>query len=395
MPHWTRLLTLAAVALLVAFAAPSAAQELDPCDPLSPDYDPYYCGDLPREPVEPEPDPDFGRPPRGPRTPRVPSIPRRTEWGDVQAANPRIVNPLRGLSWFVDKGQYFGPWQRYRAARGEKKRLIGKIALNPQFRWFGPWDLKYGSMGNAVRQYLRRTHLDSPGAIPQIASFLHVGNACHSRYLAGGRKADRAYRRNIKSFAEGIGDYRVLVAFEPDSLSTVNCLARHRRGARLRMLAYGVRVLSQVKNATVYLDAGASDWEGARTVARKLRKIGVRRVRGFMLNATHMTTNAANLRYGSKVSRMTGGKHFIVNTSDNGNGPLYRWVNGKRTTIWCNPPNSALGTPATTNTGHPKADGFFWVNRPGTSHGSCNGGPTPVGTWWEKRALAMARRAKF
>jgi endoglucanase len=250
-------------------------------------------------------------------------------------------------------------------------------------------------MGNAVRQYLRRVHLESPGAIPQIASFLHVGNACHSGYLGGGRKADRAYRRNIKSFAQGIGDYRVVVAFEPDSLSTVNCLARHRRGARLRMLAYGVKVLSRVKNATVYLDAGASDWEPAGTVARKLRQIGVRRVRGFMLNATHMTTNRANLRYGSKVSRMVGGKHFIVNTSDNGNGPMYRYRGGKRETVWCNPPNSALGTPATTNTGHPKADGFFWVNRPGTSHGACNGGPTPTGTWWEARALAMARRAKF
>jgi endoglucanase len=393
MPSWTRPFILAAAALLIAFAAPSAAQDpLDPCDPQSPAYDPYVCGDLPTERL---PDPGTRKPPRGPRAPSLPSVPRRTEWGDVQAASPRAPNPLLGLPWFVDKGQYFATWQKYRAARGEKKRLIGKIALNPQFRWFGPWDLKYGSMRNAVRQYLRRTHLESPGAIPQIATFLHVGNACNSSYQGGGPRADRAYRRNIKSLADGISDYRAIVAFEPDSLSTVSCLARSRRGARLRMLAYGVKVLSQVKNATVYLDAGASDWEGARAVAKKLRKIGVRRVRGFMLNATHMTTNRANIRYGNKVSRMVGGKHFIVNTSDNGNGPKYSWVGGKRQTVWCNPPNSALGTPATTNTGSSRADGFFWVNRPGTSHGSCNGGPTPVGTWWEKRALAMARRARF
>jgi endoglucanase len=395
MAAWTRPALVVATLLFAVLAAPSAAQL--PCDP---DYDPLSCEEPPPLPVEPDPvveRPGRGpvRRPRTPRVPHVPAVPRRIEWGDVQAANPRLANPLLGLSWFVDKGPYFVPWQRYRAARGEKRRLIGKIALNPQFRWFGPWDLKYGSMRAAVRQYLRRTHLDSPGAIPQIASFLHVGNACHSRYQGGGPRADRAYRRNIRSLAEGIGDYRVIVAFEPDSLSTVSCLARSRRDDRLRTLAYGVRVLSKVKNATVYLDAGASDWEGARTVARKLRRIGVHRVRGFMLNATHMTTNRANLRYGAKVSRMTGGKHFIVNTSDNGNGPLYRWRNGKRETVWCNPPNSALGTPATTNTGHPKADGFFWVNRPGTSHGACNGGPRRVGAWWQKRALAMARRAKF
>ena len=123
--------------------------------------------------------------------------------------------------------------------------------------------------------------------------------------------------------------------------------------------------------------------------------MGVHKVRGFMLNATHMVGNRENLRFGARISRMTGGKHFIVNTSDNGNGPMYRRVGGKRKPVWCNPPNSALGTPATTNTGHPKADGFFWINRPGTSHGACNGGPTPTGKWWEKRALDMARRARF
>ena len=56
-----------------------------------------------------------------------------------------------------------------------------------------------------------------------------------------------------------------------------------------------------------------------------------------------------------------GGKHFIVNTSHNGNGPLYRGDH----TIWCNPPNAAAGELPTTNTGHPKADAYLWVERPG------------------------------
>ena len=86
-----------------------------------------------------------------------------------------------------------------------------------------------------------------------------------------------------------------------------------------------------------------------------------------------------------------GGKHFIVNTSHNGNGPLYRGGH----TIWCNPPNAAAGELPTTNTAHPKADAYLWVERPGYSNGACNGGPARVGAWWEKRAIQMVERAKW
>ena len=103
---------------------------------------------------------------------------------DTQAASPNAPNPLVGLPWFVDQGKYFVPWQKYLAAEGEKKSLIGKIALNPQFRWFGRWDLKYGSMGIAVRQYLERVYC--AGAVAQIATFLTEAEKCGPRYQGGG-----------------------------------------------------------------------------------------------------------------------------------------------------------------------------------------------------------------
>lgn len=52
-----------------------------------------------------------------------------------------------------------------------------------------------------------------------------------------------------------------MLAFEPDSLGTLTCLAKSRRRARLRTLNYGVKVLSRLPNATVYLEGGASDWK--------------------------------------------------------------------------------------------------------------------------------------
>ena len=64
-----------------------------------------------------------------------------------------------------------------------------------------------------------------------------------------------------------IGNDRVVIAFEPDSLGTLDCQVPSRRDDRLRVLAYGVTALSRLPNATIYLEAGASDWESAARTA--------------------------------------------------------------------------------------------------------------------------------
>jgi hypothetical protein len=151
--------------------------------------------------------------------------PQQAIVGDAQAASPSAPNPLVGLLWFVDQGKYFVPWQKYLAATGEKKSLIGKIALSPQFRWLGRWDLKYGSMGIAVRQYLERVYCT--GGVAQIATFLTQAEECHSRYQGGGPSADAAFRRNIKSLAEGIGTHRVVIAYEPAPVQKLGGTADH------------------------------------------------------------------------------------------------------------------------------------------------------------------------
>jgi endoglucanase len=198
--------------------------------------------------------------------------------------------------------------------------------------------------------------------------------------------------------ARGVGYSRAVIAFEPDSLGTVDCLRRSRRRARLRLLAYGVDVLSKNPNATIYLEGGASDWEPARRTARLLRIIGIRKVRGFMLNVTHYDWTANNIRYGLKVSAMTGGKPFVISTAYNGRGPVhYRRYSGphrwRRINVWCNPLKRGLGPPPTTATAHRKVDAYLWIGRPGYSAGSCNGGPLPVGSWWPRRALMFSAYA--
>jgi endoglucanase len=149
-------------------------------------------------------------------------------------------------------------------------------------------------------------------------------------------------------------------------------------------------MLSRLPGATIYLEAGASDWEPARRTAKKLRKIGISKVRGFMLNVTHYDWTAANIRHGIDLSRRLGGKHFVINTSQNGRGPVhYKAANGRRINIWCNPGLRGLGPAPTTATSHPLVDAYLWINRPGYAQ-SCQGRKID---WYLPRALTLGRFA--
>jgi endoglucanase len=81
-----------------------------------------------------------------------------------------------------------------------------------------------------------------------------------------------------------------------------------------------------------------------------------------------------NIRFGLDVSRLTGGKHFVINTAENGRGPIhYRLPNGRRINVWCNPGLRGLGIPPTNNTSHPMVDAYLWINRPGFGLGEATG----------------------
>jgi endoglucanase len=324
---------------------------------------------------------------------------------DPRGVDPASPNPLVGQPWFIDR--VAAPaWRSYRTLKRQGKdgdaAVMMKIARNPQFKWWGRW-AGVTNPAKALRWWLDRMEKQQPGAVPQLVVARHLGKKCSPTYLAGGAREDRRYRKWIRNFARVVADRRVVIAFEPDSIGTVDCLARHRRKARWQMLRFGVEELAKLPNATIYIEGGASDWEHPRVVAKKLRRVGIGKVRGFMVNATHKAFTWASVKHCVDVSRLLAGKHCIVNTSHNGNGPLHfrKWVNRsrnlwKRITVWCNPPNEALGpAPTTTAVQRPDVvDGYFWIERPGYSNGTCNGGPK-TGAWWKERALLLARRAKW
>jgi endoglucanase len=297
-------------------------------------------------------------------------------------------NPLEGVEWYVDKGSpAYQSWRHLsRTGQTRKASLVWKIAREPRHMWVG-------SFTRPRFEFKVRRILDaaaSQGAVPLLTVMRAESDQCNPSYQAGGPAEDARTRNWYDALARVIGSRRVVIAFEPDSVGTIDCHARSRRDDRIRLLRYGVTALSKLPNGTVYIEAGASDWEPAHRVARKLRAIGVGKVRGFMLNATHYDWTRANIRHGLQISRMTGGKHFVINTAENGRGPVHaRLPNGRRRTVWCNPGLRGLGPAPTTDTSHPKVDAYLWINRPGYAQ-SCQGRKID---WYLPRALSYARYA--
>ena len=296
-------------------------------------------------------------------------------------------NPLEGLRFYVDReSPSWQQWQAYRrAGQARKAALIETIASEPKALWLG----RFTQPNFFVKVRRLIDPAQAEGSVPIFTVLRAQATGCSPGYTGGGTAEDARTRAWYDDLASAIGGARVVIAFEPDSLGTIDCLTPSRRDDRLRLLRYGVTALSKLPNAIVYLEAGASDWEAASRTAKQLRAIGIAKVQGFMLNATHYDWTSANIKHGLAISRKVGGKHFIINTAENGRGPVH-YKSGRRViNVWCNPGLRGLGTPPTTNTSNPKVDAYLWINRPGFAQ-SCQGRPI---AWYPPRALSYARYA--
>ncbi len=169
--------------------------------------------------------------------------------------------------------------------------------------------------------------------MPQIVTLRHQGKECHAALQRRRRGGGRAHARVVPRPSPAASATRAWSsASSPTRSARSSCLARSRRKARLDLLRYGIDVLSQLPNATIYLEGAASDWTSrARVAESMLRYIGVAKVRGFMLNVTHYDWTSKNIAYGRKISRLVGGKHVhrLDLVQRPRAGALPRWLNRK------------------------------------------------------------------
>jgi endoglucanase len=314
---------------------------------------------------------------------------------DPRGVSPAAPNPLAGVTFYNQPDSpAMNEWRHLqRTGQTQKADLIWKIAGQPKALWLG----RFTRPNFAVKVRRLIDPARNRGEVPIFTVLRAQATGCGPTYQGGGPAEDRRTMDWYDNLARVIGDDRVVIAFEPDSLGTIDCLAKSRRDDRYRVLAHGIDALSKLPNAVVYIEAGASDWESAARTAKQLRIVGIRKVRGFMLNVTHYDWTAANIQHGLEISRLTGGKHFVINTAENGRGGVHykKWIDRsrhiwRRITVWCNPGMRGLGPAPTTLTSRPDmVDAYLWINRPGYAQ-SCQHRPI---AWYLPRALTLAKYA--
>lgn len=269
----------------------------------------------------------------------------------------------------------------WRDSRHGDAILLDKIASQPQAYWSDKWKDSVEVEVDALT-----TKIYAVKALPVFVAY-NIPDRDLSGYSKGGASTDAEYLEWIRLFAQGIGTRKAAVIIEPDALAHSDGTSSEAQKQRLALLRNAVHVLKINPKTALYLDAGHSRWLPAARAAELLTEAGIEHAEGFSLNVSNFITTEEIIRYGEEISKQLGGKHFVVDTSRNGLGSTDDFQ-------WCNPPGRALGSPPTTETGHPLVDAFLWIKIPGESDGECNGGPS-AGVWWPEYALELAKRASW
>ena len=286
-------------------------------------------------------------------------------------------NPLANTRLYVDPSSNARRQaDQWRSSRPADARAVDIIAQQPQAFWINEWA---GEPKRAVSGIVKQVRKAS--ALPVLVAYNIPNRDCGS-HSAGGAKDANSYKKWIRGFAAGLSGQRSTVILEPDATAGTKCLKGKDLEERYDLLRDAVQVLKSA-GAAVYIDAGNPNWINASEMSSRLTRAGIAQADGFALNVSNFYTNDQNIAYGEKISRSVGGKHFVIDTSRNGNG--------SRGGEWCNPKGSAIGNAPTVETDHRLVDAFLWIKRPGESDGKCSGGPA-AGKWWGDYALDMAKR---
>jgi len=301
-------------------------------------------------------------------------------------------NPLAGHPWFVD--WQWGSWGLALKHHPNQAAPLRPYADNPMAKWFGNF-ISTNQIRSGIRSYLARAQAEEPGSIAFVDMSRTEWPSCPYPKHLKSKFSVSSIEKWVDQFSKGVGDYPVQIDLETDDLAVIKCLPPAAQVRRYREISYEVHTLHKNNpHAVVYIDAGASDWgQKPQWIAERLRKADIAEAQGFELGASHYDWTSREIRYGLAISRLLGGKHFVVNTAENGWGPKPRFYSPFYHR-GCTPPGEGLGIRPTVNTGNHLIDAFVWSETPGWETGTCIGlpksAPYNFHLWW---AVDIARNA--
>lgn len=306
-------------------------------------------------------------------------------------ATAASAGPLVGRALWVDPGSAAAQAAASARTRGDTAgaNALGKLAARPTAVWL----TAATGMPRLVADVTRKA--SAAGAVPVFVTYYLPGRDCGG-FSSGGAASFGAYHSWVAAIASAIGTSAAAVVVEPDAIPEIATGCLHSRAAQYtEALASAISTLKQGPHVAVYLDAGNPNWVlDQHQLVVPLRNSGLTKADGFALNVANFRSLADDLQYGWSLSELTGGKHFVIDTSRNGLGPLPS-NSAYRGPSWCNPPGRAVGVPPTTTTRQRSVDAFLWIKTPGASDGSCGLGDPPAGTFWTSYALGLINRAAW
>jgi endoglucanase len=260
----------------------------------------------------------------------------------------------------------------------EQFPLATKIFEHPVSFWYGSRNGKeMEKIDYSLQRLLRRTAPQLP-----VLVVYNMPNRDIGQYSKGGATTRGSYLAFLKSFADGIGNNKPILIFEPDSLSHTDDMTEIEAHDRISLMKKGLALLTDNCNALVYIDIGHSNWLSPEEASKLLNKVTNNKVRGFAVNVSNYRTTKESMEWGLKLCEHRPNDYFVIDTSRNGNGP-----HGNQ---WCNPPGRAVGEVPTCDTGEEQCDAFLWIKIPGESDGKLNNGPR-AGKFWGEMAEELVK----
>jgi endoglucanase len=297
-------------------------------------------------------------------------------------------DPIAGVTWRPYEGPADSLWTAYASAGGHRRTVLGELALQPRALFTGSWTSS-SRIRNVAAEVVQDTQQGDPNVLTQFGTF--ALSPWEGAWSGGGQWNVAASERWYKELAAGIGAAPALVILQID----LPFAARTRNQQPEAIDAYGTKVLSANPRTTVYIDAGAYGWLSPAEQGALLISNGIRHARGFSVNDTQYGSMTQELNYGAQIvayltQHGVAGKHFLVNTAQNGQPYLAGQVSmpsndtprcASRAQTLC----QRTGIPPTTDVTNPRwhlsindaaiarrdVDGYVWASQPW----DVNGGP--------------------
>jgi endoglucanase len=292
----------------------------------------------------------------------------------------------------------FGPLHNELAANPSLARKVNElsmIASQPEAQRISSysWGGSPSGIYKQTQKILTQNLTADPGTVPIFNTyFLHatLGGCPTPKQVAN---YNLLFHGRVDAMAQAVGSHPAVVLLELDAIGSSSCVKKMGSLPGWEAdLRYEMNAMQSLPHTVVYVEGGYADSNSVGYTAQILKAIHVNTIRGFFTNDTHEDWTSNEARWATAIAKQVGGAHFIVDTADNGQGPLMnkdRVKDGNEDL--CNPPGRGLGSTDTTDTGYLYADAWMWTHPPGNSSG-CGGGP-PGGVFWPVRAEGEAIRA--